>query len=86
MPDISKLPVWAREYIATLIKQAEPNGYEITALRKAKELAESRARLYQNRCDAMLDIMQDASRGGSETATEFVIRVASMYEPAETEE
>jgi len=76
---IAKLPVWARELIASLRKQAEPNNNTIRNLHNQLETREKRLRVLESRYEALQMIMEAAAKGEHETAKAYVERILTEY-------
>ena len=83
---ISKLPVWARDYIAHLDSQADPNRDEVNRMRKENEKLNRLVRKLEASIECAEAIFTAASKQENETAKAYVERMASEYLVTEEEE
>lgn len=82
---IARLPAWAREHIKMLETRSQPLVEEAARCRQAFQKEKERATRLHDANSALLEILNSASRGGSEIAT-TIVKVLEGYEIFRTNE
>lgn len=83
---IARLPMWVREHIKHLEREAEPNNVEIRRLRQECAAKDINYKRLQGRADAMNELLTCAARGGHEVAKEYVDRIVKEFAYYEEED
>ncbi len=76
---IAKLPSWAREHIASLSRQAEPNNDQLRRMRQDLERANKAASKAEDRTGAMIEFISYAAKAGHVDAQTFIDRVLKNW-------
>jgi len=78
---VARLPAWAREHIRHLETCAKPLREEAARCRHARQIAEERLKRCSDRCQAMVELLSFAAKGGHPDAAEYVRYIFAEFGP-----